>query len=356
MNKIDNKEFEETFSLKKEKFDLVKFIKQKITRRKKFKKHTVSILTKKFITFCTFIVVIISLFLKGVLSTERVTYTEEQLAVSKEFDNDSGKITMLSQTYSEKNGIILVEFETSDQTSKIDKGISASNLEWQLSTLSNNTEMVMEVVPLTNRKIDVIIKNVPKDYDLLSIRIKNNTASDEDVDVDIQKYQDYVEEQNSKTAKSNKEDTEKSNETYFLVTPQSSLFKESYIKNLSREKFTLKIFNNELKFQKSQIKKLENSIEVLNTSIENDNKSISEIEIEEQYLTGDDLVEKQNDIQTLQNSIDSKNDKINKATDNINTVNSYIEQLERNIKAVKDGTYQFSSSITSISMKNDELE
>lgn len=348
---IITKKSDEEFSNKK--FDLLIYLKNKFSGKKKFKANRMSIITRKFITFCIYIIIIVALFLYGFLSPERTTYTSDQLATEREFSNNTGEIVMTSQTYSEENGIVLLEFETSDYTSSIDKGINASNLTWELRTMSNNENMTMEVIPLTNNKIDVIIKNVPENYNLLSIRITNNTASADDVDVSIQDYDDYL--SSSSESKDTEDDDEDSNSTYFLVTPQSELFKEKYIKNLSREKFALQIFNDELKFQKSQVKKLETAIEKLQDSVKEDEKSISELQTEAQYLVGNQLTEKQDDIEDLQDEINSKNKDIATANDNITTVNATITQLEKNIQAVKDGTYQFASPITSVTMKEDEV-
>lgn len=356
-----------TEEFSKQKFDIAVFLKQKLNRRK-FKAHRMSIVTRKFIIFCMYLIAIGGIFIYGVTSPERITYTEDQLDTERKFENDTGEINMKSQTYSKENGIVLLEFETNDYTSSINKGISADNLRWQLRTLSNNKDMVMEVIPLTNNKIDVIIKNVPEDYNLLSVGVTNKTPSSKDVDVSIQQYDDYLssssEEKSggikgglNRNIKKREEESEekKSNSTYFLVTPQSALFKEKFIKNLSREKFALQIFRDELKFQKSQVKKLQSASKKLQSGIEENEKAIAELQTESQYLVGDQLADKQEDIKNLQDDIDKKNKDISTASDNITTVNATITQLEKNIQGVKDGSYQFSAPITSVTMEQSEV-
>lgn len=317
-----------------------------------------SILTRKFIIFCVFVTLLIGLLLSGAMSPERITYDQDQLATVREFQNNSGEVKLLSETYSKDTGIVIMEFETSDYTSPIDRGISARKLEWSLSTISGNTDMVMEVIPLTNKKIDIIIKNVPVDYNLLSVRMKNHTITTGDVDVALENYDDYVSQKQQEEelkSKSSKDNEKRSNSTYFLATPQMKLFKKKYIKNVSREKFALQIFNDEKVFEQGQLKKLKTSISNLKSAIVEDQETLSDLEKEAQYQVGDKLVKTQDNIEKVNDSISEKQDNILTAKDNIIVVKSNIKQLVKNIKAVKDGTYEFLTPITSVSMKQEDV-
>lgn len=303
------------------------------------------VLLRKVLIFYALLLPIICLILGGIYSPARETFSKEQLASKQEFENSTGEIELISQTYSKDNGMMVFEFETSDSTSAIKKGINANNLEWKLFTSpgvdTKNTQM--EVIPLTDNKIDVIVKNVPKNYGVLLVRITNKTVSGSDVNVDIQDYEDY-----KATQKEQKQEKEKSDYVDFYITHQNGKLKYSRLDNISRENFALQAFNEELDFQKEQVKKLETAIENLSKSIEEDQSTIEQLEREGQYLVGSKLNENQQNISGMQREIEVKESKIDKARDNINTLNSVIEQLESNIKQIKDGTYQFNAPVQSI--------
>ena len=74
----------------------------------------------------------VALVVGGVTSPKRVTFKAEQLDTSKTFTNSSGSMELVNQRYSKENGIAVLEFETKDDTSVIEEGIKAENLEWQL--------------------------------------------------------------------------------------------------------------------------------------------------------------------------------------------------------------------------------
>lgn len=304
---------------------------------------------RKFITFMVMLTAWVGLLVNAYLSPQRVTYSKEQLATTQEFANGSGQMVLTNQYYSAKNGIILLEFETSDYTTSITKGINADNLEWQLFAKRFNDNTQMEVVPLTNNKIDVIIKNLPSDFEAVALNITNSTATDDDVDVDIQDYNDYKQKQQENQKKT--AETDAGTSIQFMVTSQSDLLKHKAIKSLSREEFTLSIFNEELAYQKGEIKKLQTAIKKLETSIAEDEETKKQLEREAQYLTGENLVQKQKDIDNVTTEIAVKESKISQATDNIGTLDNIVSSINRSIKEVKDGTYQFNSPITSVQLK-----
>ncbi|MDU2075231.1 MAG: hypothetical protein E6718_09845, partial [Streptococcus salivarius] len=134
----------------------------------------------------------------------------------------------------------------------------------------------------------------------------------------------------------------------FFVTPQNELLKNKYVKNLSREKFALNIFEEELKYQKGQRKELLASAKTLDDSVKEDTKTLEQLKRESEYLVGNELTDKQSDMEAIEKSMDSKEKDGAKARENAAYVQTIIEQIEKNIKAVKNGTYKFNSPVRSV--------
>lgn len=292
-------------------------------------------------------------------SPKRVTYTETQLQATQTFGNGLGSITATSMTYSPSNGMVVMELTTSDATSAIKKGINTENLDWQVflpSSVKNPEAVTLEVIPLTGDKVYLVMRNVPTDYTLMVVRATNKTPNSNSLKVDVQEYDDYLSSSSNSVSKQKKQNDEDANKTYvdFFVTPQNELLKNKYVKNLSREKFALNIFEEELKYQKGQRKELLNSAKTLDDSIKEDNKTLEQLKRESEYLVGNELTDKQSDMGSVEKSIGSKEKDEAKARENAAYVQTIVEQIEKNIKAVKDGTYKFNSPIRSVKQDVEE--
>jgi putative uncharacterized protein gbs0377 len=304
----------------------------------------------------------ILLVLGGLTSPKRVTFKAEQLETAKSFANDSGDMELVSQKYSKENGIAVLEFETKDNTSAINEGIKGENLEWQLFFPPNinakNAEM--QVIPLTDNKISVVVKNIPENYGAFIVRATNNSPVDKKVDVKYKSYKTYLQEEKDKEGQNKPKKAEqveqtpaKDNILDFYVTLQNDKLIETSIKDQTREEFALSIFNAEMDYQTSQVTRLEDAINTLVNSTVNDKKSIDNLKQESQYVVGDELSEKQDQIKTLTNSIDSKNKQIDTAKKSIKVTKENVANLQKNIKAVQDGTFQFKAPVRSVSVKID---
>ena len=288
-------------------------------------------------------------------SPERVTYTETQLRATQTFGNGLGSITATSMTYSSSNGLVVMELTTSDATSAIKKGINTENLDWQVflpSSVKNPEAVILEVIPLTGDKVYLVMRNVPSDYTLMVIRATNKTPNSNSLKIDVQEYNDYLSSSSNdaSVSKQNKQKDKEGNKNYvdFFVTPQNELFKNKYVKNLSREKFALNIFEEELKYQKGQRKELLASAKTLDDSVKEDTKTLEQLKRESEYLVGNELTDKQSDMEAIEKSMDSKEKDGAKARENAAYVQTIIEQIEKNIKAVKNGTYKFNSPVRSV--------
>ena len=198
------------------------------------------VLFRKTLVAFTLLTCCLLLVLSGLTSPKRVTFKAEQLETAKSFANDSGDMELVSQRYSKENGIAVLEFETKDKTSAIEEGIKSDNLEWQLffppSVNAKNAEM--QVVPLTDNKISVVVKNIPENYGVFIVRATNNSPVDKSVDVNYKSYKKHLAEEKSKEEASGKKKEEqvesnptKDNIIDFYVTLQNEKLVETSIQD-----------------------------------------------------------------------------------------------------------------------------
>lgn len=306
-----------------------------------------NVVKRKLVIFGLLFTTWLSLLLGAIYSPQRQTYSDEQLKTKQSFSNGTGEIKLTSQTYSAKTGVVVLQFETKDATSSVDRGIDAKRLKWQLYAQHKTADTVMEVVPIIDNKISVIIRNVPEDFGAYAIDITNKTVATSSIDVDIASSSDDEE---TSTSQSQSSDDEDDNVVQFMITTQNSQLKKETIKEVSREEFTLSEIKKEETFQNNQIKKLNKSIAQLKASIEDDESRKASLSTESQYLTGDDLEANQKDIATIDGNIESKNQTIETANTNIKKLEEKLETLAKKKAAVKDGTFEFSNSIETIEM------
>ncbi|MFS5614706.1 hypothetical protein V2V46_03745 [Streptococcus agalactiae] len=304
-----------------------------------------NVIKRKLVIFSVIFTAWISLLLGAFYSPQRQTYTDEQLKTKQTFENGTGEIKLTNQTYSAETGIIVLQFETKDSTSPVDRGIDTKRLKWNLYAQKKSSDTTMEIVPIVDNKISVIIRNVPEDFGAFAIDITNKTVSTSNIDIDIDSSSDD-QEQTSKVEENNDD-----NVVQFYVTTQNRKLKREKIKSVSREEFALSEIKVEKTFQEGQIKKLNNSIKQLNDSIEDDNSRKEGLLKEADYLSGDDLETNQKDIATIESNIETKNRSIETANQNIEKVQAKIDSLEKKEAAIKDGTFEFSNPIETVEMK-----
>ncbi|MFD3051861.1 hypothetical protein [Streptococcus agalactiae] len=304
-----------------------------------------NVIKRKLVIFSVIFTAWISLLLGAFYSPQRQTYTDEQLKTKQTFENGTGEIKLTNQTYSASTGIIVLQFETKDSTSPVDRGIDTKRLKWNLYAQKKSSDTTMEIVPIVDNKISVIIRNVPEDFGAFAIDITNKTVSTSNIDIDISSSSDD-QEQTSKAEENNND-----NVVQFYVTTQNSKLKRQKIKSVSREEFALSEIKMEKTFQEGQIKKLNKSIKQLKASIEDDNSRKEGLLKEAEYLSGDDLETNQKDIATIESNIETKNRSIETGNQNIEKVQAKIDSLEKKEVAIKDGTFEFSNPIETVEMK-----
>lgn len=307
-----------------------------------------NVIKRKLLIFGLLFTTWLSLLLGAIYSPQRQTYSDEQLKTKQSFSNGTGEIKLTNQTYSVKTGIIVLQFETKDATSSVDRGIDTKRLKWQLYAQHKTANTVMEVVPIIDNKISVIIRNVPEDFGAYAIDITNKTVATSSIDVDIDASSD---DDDTTTSSTTSIDDEEANVVQFMITTQNNQLKKETIKAVSREEFTLSEIKKEEAFQNNQIKKLNTSIAQLKASIEDDEARKASLSTESQYLTGDDLEANQKDIASIDSNIETKNRSIETANTNIEKLEEKLEALAKKKAAVKDGTFVFSNPIETIEMK-----
>lgn len=307
-----------------------------------------NVIKRKLLIFGLLFTTWIGLLLGAIYSPQRQTYSDEQLQTKQSFSNGTGEIKLTSQTYSAKTGVIVLQFETKDATSSVERGIDAKRLDWKLYAQHKTADTIMEVVPIIDNKISVIVRNVPEDFGAYAIDITNKTVATSSIDVDID---DSSDDDDTTTSSPTSTNDEEANVVQFMITTQNSQLKKETIKAVSREEFTLSEIKKEEAFQNNQIKKLNTSIAQLKASIEDDEARKASLSTESQYLTGDDLEANQKDIASIDGNIETKNRSIETANTNIEKLEEKLEALAKKKAAVKDGTFVFSNPIETIEMK-----
>ena len=302
-----------------------------------------NIIKRKLVIFSMLFVTWLTLLMGAIFSPQRQTYTSEQLKTKQVFANGSGEMKLVSQEYSPDTGIIVLQFETKDATTSIDRGIDAKRLKWKLYAQHKDSKIEMDVVPIIDNKVSVIIKGVPKNFGAFAIDVTNQTVSSSSIDVNISSP-------SSDSKKVSQKKSEEDDTVQFFVTPQNTQLKIKAIEVVSREEFTLQEIEKEINFQNEQSQKLTTSIAQLMLSIEDDNSRKASLQAEAKYLTGDDLEANQKNIATLDTNIETKNRTIETAYKNIEKLKAKLESLDKKKQAVKDGTFEFSNPIETVEM------
>ena len=304
-----------------------------------------NIIKRKLVTFFILFTAWLSLLLGAIYSPQRQTYTDDQLKTKRTFQNGTGEVRLSNQTYSPETGIIILQFETDDATSPVNRGIDAKRLKWNLYAQKKTGDTNMEIVPIVDNKISVIIRNVPQNFGAYAIDVTNQTVAAGAIDVDVSSPSDGEE------RKTKPKEKEGENVVQFYVTTQNSKLEIKKVKSVSREEFALSEITKEQTFQEGQIEKLNHSIEQLKLSIEDDESRKAGLMKEAEYLIGDDLESNQKDIVTIESNIETKNRSIETAYKNIEKVQVKIESLKKKEVAIKDGTFEFSNPIETVEMK-----
>ncbi|MGG6795835.1 UNVERIFIED_CONTAM: hypothetical protein KB582_08460 [Streptococcus canis] len=317
------------------------FFKRFITFKVWLEDHTIH---RKVFTFFALLLAWLSLLVGAMVSPERIRYTKEELNIRQIFGNGSGEVTLVSQLYSPKTKLIVLSFQTKDSTSSVREGIVSQELTWHLYGKKKGIQASMEVIPVTDNRLSVVIRHVPSGFDTFAVEITNHTALSNELDVNIASSKD-----SSQTPSKRKKTDE--NSVQFYITTANKELKTKQITSISREDIALAAVKEEKEFQEDQMQKLKNSIEQLNQSIKTDQTTKEGLEIESKYLSGVDLEANQKKIENLETEMITKTKAIDKAMANIQLVEEKLANLTKKETAIKDGSFQFTDAIKTIEME-----
>ena len=260
----------------------------------------------------------------GLTSSNRQVYSEDELSTEQNFANGTGSVKLASQTYSKKDRLILLDFELNGQAGS---GINPRNLKWKLySKKARNSKL--EVVPIYDKKVMVMIKNVPEDFDAYAVQITNKSVNANDISIDISSSSSS----GTVTKKSSKKDW-----LQFMVTSRGKNLKQKDLKNISRKDLVLSEVNREVKFQNGQIKKLETAVKDMNKLIKDNNDKIKSLQKNATYLTDDQKESNDTEISNLRSSNDNYYQQIGEAKKKIKIVQARVKMLHKKYNDIKNG-------------------
>ncbi len=311
---------------------LIRYLK---SLRKKLRQQ---VILRKFLVFMLLFGSWATLVICGLTSDRRQVYSEKLMATEQSFDNGTGTIDLKSQVYSEENKTLLLNFETKNQSGA---AIDPSNLSWVFYSKNPDVHATMEVIPIIDNKITVVVKNLPENFDALAFQVTNSGVNADDISINIE---------SSSSSSSDKISKEKSadgegNEIQFVVTTKGDHLKYKKLDDLTRQELTSSEIQKEIKFQEGQKAKLKKAIRNIRKLIEEDNSKIRELQKEEIYLTTDQKEDNLAKIGELNSEIESYKKNIEQAQKNIQKVEERIKMLEKKDEAIKSGKFKFTDPI-----------
>lgn len=282
----------------------------------------------------------------GILSPKQQRYSKSQLETNQTFGNGTGEVNLVSQTFSKKNKIILLRFETTDKTSDIGSGINPNKLRWKLYVKNRNSKnMKMEVIPTVDNKIIVVVRNVDPGFQALAVDIKNKTVDTSQEDPTLSSTDNA----DSSSTLSVKKNTD--NDLQFIVAENSDNLKNRKIKNLTREGFAIEAINKEVTKQNQEKKRLTTLISNLRQSINDNDKSIKELENKSKYLTDSQEISNKKDIDSLKSDNDQQQQQIETAQKSLKELNQRLKLLSKQKQDIKSGKFKFDDSIKTYDLK-----
>ncbi|NBH41084.1 hypothetical protein D3Z31_05715 [Lactobacillus murinus] len=293
---------------------------------------------RKFLVFMLLFGSWATLVICGLTSDRRQVYSEKLMATEQSFDNGTGTIDLKSQVYSEESKTLLLNFETKNQSGA---AIDPSNLSWVFYSKNPDVHATMEVIPIIDNKITVVVKNLPKNFDALAFQVTNSGVNADDISINIESSSSS----NSDKISKKKSADDEGNEIQFVVTTKGDQLKYKKLDTLTRQELTSSEIQKEIKFQEGQKAKLKKAIKNIRKLIDEDNSRIRELQKEEIYLTTDQKEDNLSKIEQLNSEIESYKKNIEQAQKNIQKVEERIKMLEKKDTAIKSGKFKFSDPI-----------
>ncbi|MCC4500270.1 hypothetical protein LMC02_09750 [Limosilactobacillus reuteri] len=280
--------------------------------------------------------------ISGILTPHPPRFTNDELATDQSFGNGTGEVHLLSQTYSKKNGLIMLKFTT--KASDSDKmGLNPANLKWRLYVKGEQEDMKLEVIPILDNEITVIIRNVSPEFTALAVDIENRAQNTAGVNTDLTDSSSI-----STTTTSNKGDDA---HVQFLIPETGGKLKRGKVANLSRKQIAKQAINNDIKRLKADQRRLTKAIDQLQKGIASDQRDQADLNKQKQYQTGQELMTTNAELDSIANDMASKQSDIEAAQKSIQEAGQRVRLLQKKRADILSGRYHFDDSIQTYKMK-----
>lgn len=307
----------------------------------------VYVIQRKFLILGIMLASWLALLSGAIFSPERTVYTSTQLDTHQEFGNETGSMDLVSQKYSKKNGLMVLEFETTDETSSADTGIDANELRWHLYMKDKDAHSTLDVIPTIDNRISVIIRHVPTDFEAMAIGVDNKTVDTSTLNVDSisSSSDDDVASSTSSSAAAG------SNSIQFMIVPTSKDLKHVQLKDLNRKQFAVSALADEIASQQKLKRSMQKAITKFKRSVSDSQNQKKALEAKETYLVGQDKTDNESNIQSVDGDIQSKQESITTAKANVTEIEQRVRALKQKQDDVKSGKYKYSASVKEVKLK-----
>lgn len=296
------------------------------------------VILRNFLIFMLLFGTWLGLVIAGLTSSYRQRYSDKDLATEQTFSNGTGTIDLRSQIYSKKNRMLLLNFETKGQGSA---AINPDNLSWKIYSKKANVHAVMEVIPIVDNKITVVVRDVPEDFDAFAILVSNSGVNANNISIDVPSDSSS----SSEKIKKSDSDDDKENWVQFLVTTKGKYLKYKQLGDLTRNELVTSEIKKEIQYQLTQKTKLKKAIKNINKVISDNKAQIRSLQREEEYLTDDQKEDNLLKIDQLNSEIEGYEKDIERANDTTKKIDDRITMLKKKETAVKSGKFKFSNPI-----------
>jgi hypothetical protein len=265
-----------------------------------------------------------------------------QLVTSQTFSDGSGTIEITHQEYDAKNKIMKLDLQATEV-------ISMSQLTPKLFVKNGNG--TMQYIPTVDNKAEIFIKNISNKFEALSLSFQNNDLSNQSVDTTI--YDNSQEAKIASSAQTESSEEQPSDLVYFFISSNSPYLKQSKrpIKIESQAAYAVEAIQSEINFQNFQKKKMDVAIDDLKKNQETTSQKIEELQVKNQYLTGNNLSNNQTKISSLQADIAGYAQQIQEAEQNKKVITQAVSKMRKQISDIQSGKFKFTDDVKSKELK-----
>lgn len=264
-----------------------------------------------------------------------------QLSTTQQFPSmHGGTIEITSQEMDWEKHIMKIDIQASDE-------LAMKNLDTSVFIQKDEGSSV-QIIPTIDNKATIFIKNLHKNFQVLSLAFEDKGLRTNDVDTQV--FDD------TQSAKSSEEETttaEEDNTVYFYISENSKYLKsvKNEIKVKSQKEYAVDTVQSEISFQNSQIEKVKNGIKKLEELQTRNKQEIEELTKQNSYLTGSQLDKNQQQIIDLQSEIQTSQNQAEDAEKSIVELDKKIEKMQQQISDIQSGKYKFPLDIKTQKLK-----